>query len=96
MDFNWYCRRLLVIIFIILSTYLPLHDSHSIIDIKRRAQRDSAEKTSKFGLNEYGVQNEKLPCSHIHKSVIIIDCHWHGFGRIVDRFDLIIQPANSQ
>ncbi len=64
--------------------------------IKPWAQMDSAEKPSKFRLNEYSVQNEKLTCTYIHKSVIIIDCHWHAFGGIRDRFDLIIQPANSQ
>jgi hypothetical protein len=49
------------------------------------------EKTSKFGLNEYGVQNEKLVAS-IFKSVLIIDSHWQGFGGILDRFDLINRP----
>jgi hypothetical protein len=49
-----------------------------------------AKKTLKFGLNECSVQNEKLTCTYIHKSVLIIDCHWHGFGEIGDRFDLII------
>jgi hypothetical protein len=47
------------------------------------------KKTSNFGLNEYSIQNEKLTCAYIHKSVLIIDCHWHGFGGIRDRFDLI-------
>jgi hypothetical protein len=60
---------------------------------KRRAQRDSAEKTSKFGLNECSIQNEKLPCTYIiYESVLIIDCHWHGFGGIRDRFDSILPP----
>jgi hypothetical protein len=52
-----------------------------------------AEKTSKFGLNEYSVQNEKLTCTYIHKSVLTIDSHWHGFGGILDRFDLINLPT---
>jgi hypothetical protein len=51
------------------------------------------KKTSEFGLNEYSVQIEKLTCTHIHKSALIIDCHWHGFGGIRDRFDPILPPA---
>jgi hypothetical protein len=58
----------------------------------RRAQRDSAEKTSKFGLNEYSVQDEKLTYTCIHKSVLIIACHWHGFGGMGDKFDPIMPP----
>jgi hypothetical protein len=47
-------------------------------------------KTSGFGLNEVCVQDEKLACTCIHKSVLIIDCHWCGFGGTQDKFDLII------
>src|SRR5688500_13164778 len=60
---------------------------------KRRGQRDSPKKTSKFGPNECSVQNEKLTCTYIHKSVLIIDCHWHGSGGTQDRFDLIMPPT---
>ena len=48
------------------------------------------KKTSKIGPNRYSVQNEKLTCTYIHKSVLIISCHWHGFGGTRDRFDVII------
>jgi hypothetical protein len=58
-----------------------------------RAQRDSAEKTLKFGLNEYSVQNEKLTCIYIHKSVLIIDCNWYGFGGMQDKFDFLTPQA---
>ena len=54
---------------------------------------DNAEKTSKFGLNEYSVQDEKLTCTCIHKSVLIIDCQWHGCGGMGDKFDFIIAPT---
>jgi hypothetical protein len=60
--------------------------------IMERAQRDSAEKTSRFGLNEYSLQKEKLTCTRIHKSVLVIDCYWCGVGGIRDRIDLIIPP----
>jgi hypothetical protein len=38
--------------FRILLAYLPLHDYHFIIDIKRRAQRVPPEKPSEFRLDE--------------------------------------------
>ncbi len=75
---------------IILTTYYP---RHTVTNFQksyfRRAQRIPAEKTSEYGLNEYSVQNEKLDCAYIQKSVLIIDYNWHGFGGIRDRFDLI-------
>src|SRR5215213_7710731 len=58
--------------------------------------RGSSRKNSKFGLNEYSVQDEKLTCTCIHKSVLIIDCCWHGFGGMEDIFDLIVPPTVMQ
>jgi hypothetical protein len=43
-----------------------------------------SKKNFKFGLNEYGIQNEKLTCTYIHKSVFIIDCNSFKFGGILD------------
>jgi hypothetical protein len=51
------------------------------------------KKTSKLDLDECSVQNEKLTCTYVHKSVLIIDCHWHGSGGMGDRIDLIIPPT---
>lgn len=61
--------------------------------MERRAQRVPVEKTSKFGLDEYNVLNEKLTCTYIHEPILIIDCRWHGFGGMRDIFDLICPPT---
>jgi hypothetical protein len=59
-----------------------------------RAQRDSAKKTLKFGLDmNIAYKVKKLTRYYIDKSVLIIDCHSHGFGGTQDRFEPILQPA---
>jgi hypothetical protein len=58
-----------------------------------RAQRDSAKKTLKFGLDmNIAYKVKKLTRYYIDKSVLIIDCHSHGFGGMGDRFDSILPP----
>jgi hypothetical protein len=48
------------------------------------------KKLQKLDSDENSIQEEKLTCTHIHKSILIIDCHWDGFGGMGDKFDLII------
>jgi hypothetical protein len=55
-----------------------------------RAQRDSAEKPSKFRLNELMAKNEDRDPLILYLLPLVMDCYWCGFGRIRDKFDLII------
>jgi hypothetical protein len=44
-------------------------------------------------VNHAPQQHEKLTCTYIRESVLIIDCHWHEFGGMGDRFDPESPPS---